>query len=89
MSIPNDVKAAFRDRPIVWLATADDSGVPNVAPMLQYWWIEEGTLVIGDIFMKATRANIESNGEACIAVYDAGSNNAYKLTRHYFEICIF
>ncbi len=84
MQIPAQVKGLFDERPMVYLATVDEDGMPNVVPMLQYWWLAEGTLVIGDLFMKATKANIKANGKACISgCSQAGESYKLKGTATY------
>ena len=47
--------------------------------MLQYWWVNNHTLIIADFFMKATRVNIEANNRVCIAVWDDQSGESYKF----------
>jgi predicted pyridoxine 5'-phosphate oxidase superfamily flavin-nucleotide-binding protein len=78
--IPQEVKDLFGNRQLCWLATADVSGVPNVAPMRQVWWTGHRNLVIGDLFMKATAANIKATGRMCLAAYDPQSERSWKLT---------
>ncbi len=77
--IPHDVKALFAGGNLFWLATADADGVPNVAPMLQAWWADEKTLLVGDMFMKTTRANVQATGKVCLSAYDEAGDKAYKL----------
>lgn len=78
MRIPEQVKDMFGNGLMVYLATVDENCMPNVVPMLQYWWFDEDTMVIGDLFMKATRANIQANGRACISGCGKGGES-YKL----------
>lgn len=78
--IPEEVKSLFGNRQLCWLATADATGLPNVAPMRQVWWTGERSLVIGDMFMKATAANIQSTGRMCLAAYDQETERSWKLT---------
>jgi predicted pyridoxine 5'-phosphate oxidase superfamily flavin-nucleotide-binding protein len=78
--IPEEVKSMFGNRQLCWLATADTSGFPNVAPMRQVWWTGERTLVIGDMFMKTTAANIQSTSRACLAAYDVETGRSWKMT---------
>lgn len=78
--IPEEVKALFNRNHVCWLATADASGVPNVAPMKQVWWSDERSLVIGDLFMKATSANVQATGRACLAAFDPETGHSWKLT---------
>jgi len=77
--IPHEVKALFAGGNLFWLATADADGVPNVAPMLQAWWADEKTLVVGDMLMKTTRANVQATGKVCLSAYDETGDKAYKL----------
>ncbi len=77
MQIPEGAKKMLGGGLNVAMATIDEAGMPNVVPMLQYWWLSEDTMVIGDMFMKATRANVQANGRVCISVWQ--ENEAYKL----------
>jgi len=78
MQIPEQVKKLFSEHPMMYLATADVEGEPNAVPMLQYWWFGEGTMVIGDLFMKMTRTNIQANGRVCICACGE-TGDSYKL----------
>jgi len=64
---------------IIALATSSRQAVPNVVFMLQYWWFQEDTLVIGDVFMNATRRNIQDNGFASFCVWDEDTDRSYKF----------
>jgi hypothetical protein len=77
--IPDDCKAMFTGGRLFFMGTADADGMPNVAPMLQAWWADERTLVIGDMLMKATAANARETGKVCLSAYDADTDRAYKL----------
>jgi len=77
--VPQEVKQVFGDGRIVWMGTTDKDGMPNVAPMLQYWWADKAKMVIGDVFMKATKANVQATGVVCLAVFDQSSEKSYKL----------
>ncbi len=70
----------FDGKHTCWIATVDASGVPNVAPMRNAWWFGERSIVVGDVFMKATAANVRSTGKACIGVYDPDAERSWKLT---------
>jgi predicted pyridoxine 5'-phosphate oxidase superfamily flavin-nucleotide-binding protein len=75
-----DVKPLFDGSRVIWMATVDASGAPNVAPMRQLWWSGERTLLIGDMFMKATAANVQSTGRVCLGVHDPDGNQSWKMT---------
>ncbi len=78
--IPQEVKSLFDGNHVCWMATADASGTPNVAPMLNLWWSGEQSLVIGDMFMKTTAANVQSHGRMCLAAYDPATGRSWKMT---------
>jgi uncharacterized protein len=78
--IPQDVKSLFDGSRVVWMATADAAGNPNVAPMMQLVWTGENTLLIGDLFMNATAANVQATGRVCLGVYDPDKQRAWKMT---------
>ena len=77
--IPDDCRTLFTGGSLFFMGTADTGGTPNVAPMLQSWWADEKTLVIGDMLMKATAANAQATGKVCLSAYDADTDKAYKL----------
>lgn len=64
---------------VIALATSSKAAIPNVVYMLQYWWYQPDTLVIGDVFMNATRRNVQENGYASVCVWDEESDMSYKF----------
>lgn len=78
--IPQEVKSLFDGSHVCWMATADALGAPNVAPMRNLWWFGERSLVIGDMFMKATAANVQSTGRVCLGAYDPDTKQSWKMT---------
>lgn len=79
MKIPINVKELMALNKIVALATASREGIPNVVYMLQYWWYEPDVLVIGDVFMNASRRNVQENGYASFCVWDEHTDQSYKF----------
>ena len=79
MKIPEKAKSLMEKGKIIALATSSRQAVPNVVFMLQYWWFQEDTLVIGDVFMNATRRNIQENGFASFCVWDEETDQSYKF----------
>ena len=51
MEIPEPAKSLVNEHPLMYLATVDEAGWPNVVPMLQYWWHSEDVLVRGDVWL--------------------------------------
>lgn len=79
MSIPEKAGAMLDSFRTFALATTDPDGTPNVSPMMQMWRFADDVLVIGDMFMKQTRENIQNNGKAGIAIWDNETRESYKL----------
>ena len=79
MQIPDAARRLMEQGRTVALATCTRSAVPNVVPMLQYWWHGEDQLVIGDLFIRATRRNVQENGWVSLSVWDEDSGEAYKF----------
>ncbi len=79
MGIPKQARALMEQGHTIPLATVSSDGTPNVAPMLQYWWYGEATLVIGDLFMHATRKNVEDTGKVSFSVWDPETGESYKF----------
>jgi predicted pyridoxine 5'-phosphate oxidase superfamily flavin-nucleotide-binding protein len=79
MQIPHDAKELMEQGKIIALATATNKAVPNVVYMLQYWWHQPGVLVIGDLFMNASRRNVQENGCASFCVWDEDTDQSYKF----------
>ncbi|MEO0098795.1 MAG: pyridoxamine 5'-phosphate oxidase family protein [candidate division WOR-3 bacterium] len=78
MEIPERVKKLIDGTRNIAFATVDKEGMPNVVPMLQYWWLAEDTLVIADFLMKKSKENVLETGKVCIAVWD-DTGESYKL----------
>ena len=79
MQIPEKAKSLMERGKIIALATSSRQAVPNVVFMLQYWWFQQETLVVGDVFMNATRKNIQENGFASFCVWDEETDQSYKF----------
>lgn len=79
MQIPEEAKKPMEKGRVIALATCSKQGIPNVVYMLQYWWFRPDTLVIGDLFMNATRKNVQENGRASFCVWDEESDKSYKF----------
>ena len=79
MVIPEAAKEMLHERRLIALATCSPQAVPNVVYMLQYWWLSDDELVIGDVFMKATQKNVEANGHVSFCVWDEESERSYKF----------
>ena len=79
MVIPQEVSTMLQQPTLIALATCSQEAIPNVAYMLQYWWLSKDEIVIGDLFMKATRENVEENEQVSLCAWDKQSGHSYKL----------
>jgi predicted pyridoxine 5'-phosphate oxidase superfamily flavin-nucleotide-binding protein len=79
MQIPHDAKTLMEQKKVIALATASKKAIPNVVYMLQYWWYQPDILVIGDVFMNASRRNVQENGYASFCVWDEDTDKSYKF----------
>ena len=61
------------------LATCSD-GEPNVVPVAFKDVTEDGRLVVGDVFLETTLANIKADGgKIAVSVYDAKNLEGYQI----------
>jgi predicted pyridoxine 5'-phosphate oxidase superfamily flavin-nucleotide-binding protein len=79
MQIPHNAEELMAQNKIIALATASKEAIPNVVYMLQYWWYRPDVLVIGDLFMNASRRNVQENGYASFCVWDEQADQSYKF----------
>jgi len=79
MKLPEKTKALLTRINTFAMATVSNEGVPNVVPMGRKYWHKDDLFIIGDMFMKATKGNVENNGKISISVWDEESGESYKL----------
>lgn len=79
-TVPQRARDLMQPGTVMALATASADGEPNVAPMMQCWWFDDVTLVVGDFFMKQTRANILENRRASFTTWRENPREGYKFT---------
>ncbi|MDR1546214.1 MAG: pyridoxamine 5'-phosphate oxidase family protein [Deltaproteobacteria bacterium] len=63
---------------VAWVATADKSGVPNLAPKGTLAAVDDQTLVFADLFSLKTRAAMEQNPQVAVAVADGPKGYQFK-----------
>ena len=78
MKLSDDVKKVLKNN--LWdLATCAD-GHPNVVPVAFKDVMDDGKLVVGDVFLQKTLENLAANdGRIAISVYDAKSLEGYQI----------
>ncbi|GAB4344786.1 MAG: pyridoxamine 5'-phosphate oxidase family protein [Candidatus Abyssubacteria bacterium] len=68
-SMPQVVMEKFADMEAAkFMATVDDEGTPNVAPILSVMPFGEDRLIFVDIMMNKTRKNLLANGKVAVSV---------------------
>ena len=64
----------------MWDLATCANGEPNVVPVAFKDVAEDGTLLVGDVFLETTLKNIEANhGKIAISVYDPKSLEGYQV----------
>ncbi len=82
MKIPKEARNLVEKQPLLYLATVDPAGWPNVVPMLQYWWYSETVLVVGDVFMRQTIVNVKATGLTSFSLTNPEGTVSYKFKGH-------
>lgn len=78
VSIAKELKD-FISGKMAWVATADNNGIPNLAPKGSLQLVDDQTLVFADIFSLKTRAALEQNPRVAVAVIDAEKPEGYQF----------
>lgn len=60
------------------IATCSD-GQPNVVPVVFKEVAEDGTMLVGDVFLDTTLKNVAENGRVAVSVYDAKTFEGYQI----------
>ena len=64
----------------MWDLATCANGEPNVVPVAFKDVAEDGTLLVGDVFLETTLKNIEENhGKIAISIYDPKSLEGYQV----------
>lgn len=72
------VKGVLESQPLWYVATCSDE--PDVAMIGFKEILEDGRLLLCDVFMKNTRRNFRANGKVCIAVANPDTMEGYQIT---------
>ena len=79
MATPKRARELMSHGKVMALATSSRGGDPNVVPMQQCWWYDDDTMLVGDFFMKATKANIQENDRVSFTVWQDAPREGYKF----------
>lgn len=78
MKMNEEIKQML-DENIVYLATASKEGKPNVVPIGLVHAISDNEVLIGDVWFKKTRKNLEENAQVAISFTDVKRWESYQL----------
>ncbi len=78
MKMNEEIKQML-DENIVYLATASKEGKPNVVPIGLVHAISDNEVLIGDVWFKKTRKNLEENTQVAISFTDVKRWESYQL----------
>lgn len=78
MKMNEEIKQML-DENIVYLATSTKEGKPNVVPIGLVSAISDNEVLIGDVWFKKTRKNLEENAQVAISFTDVKRWDSYQL----------
>lgn len=73
------MKQLIQEQPVVYVATSDNQGRPNVSPKGALKILEDDRLVFGDLFSLKTRANLQANPQVAVAVVNPQTYEGYQF----------
>lgn len=73
------MKQLVQEQPVVYVATSDDQGRPNVSPKGALKILDDDRLVFGDLFSLKTRANLQTNPQVAVAVVNLQTYEGYQF----------
>ncbi len=73
------MKQLIKQHPIVFVATSDFLGRPNVSPKGVLLILDDDMLIFADLFSQKTRTNLRANPYLALAVVDAQAYEGYQI----------
>lgn len=67
VKVTEEIKESLKSTRVAFLATASKDGVPNVAPIAAFKFLDDETLLISDQFFLKTLANLKENPKIALA----------------------
>ncbi|MDR0549825.1 MAG: pyridoxamine 5'-phosphate oxidase family protein [Deltaproteobacteria bacterium] len=64
---------------LAWVATANSSGLPNLAPKGTLEIVDDETIVFADLFSLKSRTNLTVNPHIAVAVVESSPPNGYQF----------
>ena len=75
----SDHKAMAERSVLCWLATADESGQPNVSPKEVFAVADDEHIVVANIASPGSAKNIHINGKVCLSFIDVFAQKGFKV----------
>ena len=76
-TMPENVKKLLNAQSVWYIGTYSDT--PNAVPVVFKQVAEDGSLILADVFMQTTRANIETNGKIAVSTCDGATMEGYQI----------
>jgi len=77
--LPENLKSLMEGGHVIWVATADSDGCPNIAIKGSGAVADSEHLYFADLFSQKTRANLASNPQVAIGIHDAEKHLALQV----------
>ena len=78
--ITAEIAKSINECVLCWLATASDSGVPNVSPKEAFLFDkDDGTILIANIASPKSERNIRQNESVCVSFVNVFTQKGFKI----------
>ncbi len=77
--ITQRMRQVLKEQPVVWVATSNGHGQPNVSPKGALMILDDDKLVFADLFSLKTRANLRANPRVAVAVVNPKTYEGYQF----------
>ncbi len=79
MNLTKDIRNYIDKSVLCWLATASETGIPNVSPKEIFNYYDDNKIIIANIASPNTVKNIEQNENVCLSFVDILVQIGYQL----------
>lgn len=73
------MKQVIKQQPVIFVATSDDLGRPNVSPKGTLKIVDDDKLAFADLYSLKTRANLQANPRVAVAAVDPQTYTGYQF----------
>ena len=75
----NDQVKALFEAQRMWSIATTDGKTPNVVPVFFTQVLEDGRMLVADVFLKTTLANLEKGSAVAVSAYDGTTMEGYQV----------